>query len=750
MKSHITFIVSLCLIVSCSNADKISKPIEGDNKELKRGDIYIYPSRMSEINSGGQLLDLGNLLEPDIIYNALVGTRQSSYSDISSRKAGFSAGVSGFSPTSMTEGVTSNESSESTNSSENNASSTSGSSGDSSSVSSTQNQATTKKSDDSSSTTITSEFIGALKDVLQSSELKSPENTSRREIAYRELITAVANAQLGGKGLQRRLNLSPLVSEKHKLFTLPVDVHFIPGRITSQNHIGNAELTLQMPNTQEYEIDIIAVAPMGYSQVVTEYSSVLRELYLNSFAGINVSNVLAQGKLEGIAQKLLEFETVVSQPEFAANIISDSTVAFNYFGAKKLSGASVLKPQSFQVELILLIKGYNEDYLEEESISGYELLKKFENTSFNAELAEFVKPSKSPGYKYDWKFLPTKKIQKKSTSFSEESFDKIKKEYGDEVEGGKILVSIIKENFKSIQINEVSIYQQNTRIENKNSKNQKEIHYGFLIFKGQGLNTNEKIGNIYNNLTLVNSTYKEYGKKNEFYKVTEPSVFTLSISNENGEVIANNKVPSRDWIGDNFISIGFESQKKLYPGEKLSVILKVRELINDKVLLTKKKNSITDNDSESVSRKQLIKKELDKIIEDKTTSSEVAQERIILFKTLTIKGKKPKELKKGITNLKVKSFILERELVGFEITYNSRDVSVGNIKINDKIVTDLYKTSSDKKDEVGNPYKEVTQVVKLKLNSGKQGLDEIKKNNYYLVFLDKNDPQKVLAKLLIE
>ncbi|WP_340103319.1 hypothetical protein [Rhodohalobacter sp. 8-1] len=726
----IIFLFSLFFIGCPSTTKNLSTSIPdyGENKdeyEINRGNISVYPSRMTEISTKEKLLDLGDLLEASFIYNAISGTRQASISNSNRNSFGLNLSARDFIAKSLEKNTS--DSSQINESSSITQTSVMNNEGGSTSNNTVRDEDSSFSSSSNQNSSLTKSFVDQPENIYSYKSLASPEDSGDKEVAFRELITAVVNAQLGGRGLLRRMNLSPLASETHKMYMMPVDINFTPGRYTSKNYRGHAELLLAPPhiNDEETTFNIIAVAPMGYSQIVSEFSSALKELTASAFAGIGASGILMEGKLESLIQQLSELDAIVSQPEFAANITEPDRVVFDYFGTKDLSGSTKLKAQSFQVELLILVSNIEANGTPEKlEISGSELIQKFENSTFNNALAAITNSKKSPVFSYKWHYIPTEKFKKGNTwnpNVYGMGFRTIQ----------KTLMTQQLGNFSRIDLTGVTILNQS--FDNNTNK-----YTGHLMFNGTGLNVHRKINNLYkatkegidtnsnydkfleekslsssNNTNTTTNTRNTYPNPNN-----ELSSFISTVTTTDGEIIINSLPHENAWVSDKHVSFEFESKEILEPGQKLNVVLQVREWIKD---------------------------------EDDGKISD-PHETIILFKTLAVAGKKVDQKEKGITDLTAKAITLERGLVGIEISFNQKGVTASTFEVNGtKIESFLQEEIKDLKDASGEAYQQVTKTLKITLTNDEQELQELSNNKYYLVIKDNSNPKpKVLVSKLVE
>lgn len=313
----------------------VTQPISssGADELLDRGQISVEVSLVREVPPGANRVDLSELLSATKVFDALESSQQSRAATGSVTATGLSGSVGTLLPTSHQTQT-----------------------GYQRTISPEDSTPTTSASA-TESTTESAPAAPAPPSPVAS--LSSPD-TGGLAPAYHHLLYATADTILGGEALEDLYNIKSIPSG-WRLFIVPIIASFEPGRITRENYVGEATLTLSSASseqaTQDGDIQIIAVAPAGFADVGTQTFADLRRLQLAFGLQAPVDGAEVAAKFANLEERLDSLAKIVVRPELQVDIQDGSTLHIRYLGTMGFKRDISLQPTVFNLEAIVLARG---------------------------------------------------------------------------------------------------------------------------------------------------------------------------------------------------------------------------------------------------------------------------------------------------------------------------------------------------------------------------------------------------------
>ena len=319
--SLLSFAAILLFVTGCAVTHK-SLPLPDKHiPELDLGSISIHPTWIKELKVDEKRLDLSSLLNAEKVFNIIKNTKQANIDRQKSIQQNLRLGV--YSPllTVSSETIKQSET--------NNIEDTS----DESSIERVKNLPVLGKSEHE-----------ALLNIMSG-------NGEGLTAPFHELMYATANTILGGQALQNLYNINS-IPENYGLYVIPTITSFNPGRITRENYIGKATLTFFNVHSDNFRI--IAVAPAGFTRLVAETISHLRQRGIDLALAAQTGTTGITGGFEQVMEKMDRLAHVLQQPDFTVTINEYNSVTMRYLGQESFKGANHLQEATYNTEIIIL------------------------------------------------------------------------------------------------------------------------------------------------------------------------------------------------------------------------------------------------------------------------------------------------------------------------------------------------------------------------------------------------------------
>jgi hypothetical protein len=186
--------------------------------------------------------------------------------------------------------------------------------------------------------------------------LPAPPSAAGLSSAYHDLLYATADTILGGETLKDIYNVEAIPN--HTLFVVPIVASVAPGHATREGYTAEARLTFNCPKeVARGNFNVLAVAPAGFTRIVTQTSSMLRQLGFGTSVSLpTLSKLTAEGSFSQLTDQLDQLAQIVGRPDFQVTIESASTVRIRFLGREKFKGGVALESATYDTEVLILAK----------------------------------------------------------------------------------------------------------------------------------------------------------------------------------------------------------------------------------------------------------------------------------------------------------------------------------------------------------------------------------------------------------
>ncbi|WP_372367321.1 hypothetical protein [Candidatus Uabimicrobium sp. HlEnr_7] len=290
-------ILVFVFFVGCcsSRTQQVTAYPHTDKHSLEMGKVVVYPTTMKQVDLGKSRFSLNFLLEPERIFHYIAHGRQGSTFQSKQQQTDIRINTNNDKKTTNTQGIAPGE-------------------------------------------------------IYPSDNITPP---------YHQILYDTANTILGGQVLENLYKTDPRGTyvEDKSLFIIPILISFKPGTITRKNY--NIEIFLDFSklagNTlSRDDFKVLAIAPHGYTQLITENLSSFNQIGLGLGASGQVGAANVSGQFENIRSELNEIARVVQYPHFKANVECHDTISLNYYGQKDHNEDIHLVHSDFHIEVIAL------------------------------------------------------------------------------------------------------------------------------------------------------------------------------------------------------------------------------------------------------------------------------------------------------------------------------------------------------------------------------------------------------------
>jgi hypothetical protein len=316
-----TFLVAL---MACSGAGPRSSKLtttEDPMADVINGRIAIHAVIMKEVQAGSKRIDFKDLLDADKVFAAIASSQQALSNTVAVRQTTAGISLTLASPSTTNTGGTTLD-------------------------------AATEDGEASDASAPTPAPATTPTFALTPSAASAVGLSS----AYHDVLYATADAILGGESVADIYNVDA-VPDRH-LFAVPVIATVTPGQATRQGYTAESELTFKCASPTALargDFRILAVAPAGFTRVVAETSSMLRQLGLTAGVSLPVlSTLVAQGQFSQLNEQLDQLAHVVSRPDFQVSVESKNVVRIRFLGHENAKGGVGLEAATYDTEILIV------------------------------------------------------------------------------------------------------------------------------------------------------------------------------------------------------------------------------------------------------------------------------------------------------------------------------------------------------------------------------------------------------------